>query len=435
MSSPPQSPPHKKLKSTTEDPDEETQNNETQNSETQNRETQNSETRNNETQNSETQNRETQNNETQNSETQNNETQNSETQNREIQNRETQNREIPKHMILKFLSETQNREIPDHVILTEILPRLPADSLLRFKQVCKEWELLISSPEFINDHAFRPNPLSSRSVLSIAHDSSLTAIDYEDLSTTHFGLYSSVNPIALIGSCNGLVLLISAHAPKGKFLLYFKYDFRVFNPVLGAPGITIFPPPNFIWSIHYAANDYSFGFGYSSTHKEFYIAAINFPHTLLLPGIVVFLYNLSTTKWSTFHVPRTAWRYIEEQRMFIAVQEAWYKHSGTLVNEALHWSVVILGNNIKCIVVFDLVSKKVTFMKLPYAYFGDPAILTRSAFSLCCLNNCLCAWAYSRDGRLVDLWMMKEYGVQKPWTRLFSGDMKSTYWYFFGLTC
>ncbi|XP_021724256.1 F-box protein CPR30-like [Chenopodium quinoa] len=419
MSSPPQSPPHKKLKSSTEDAGEETLMHIIS---------------------SETQNSETQNNETQNSETQNSATQNSETQNREIQNRETQKREIPKHMILKFLSETQNREIPDHVILTEILPRLPVDSLLRFKQVCKEWELLISSPDFINDHAFRQNPLSSRSVLSIANDSSLTAIDYEDLDFTPLGQYSSVNPIFLIGSSHGLVLLISSDATKGQLrfpslLLYFEFDFRTFNPVFGGLGNTIYPPPKFLQSTDFAAKDYSFGFGYSSTHDEFYIVAINFLVSSNHPVVVVFLYNCSTQKWIEKHKVITAPSY-EEQRMAIILEDVWYKHSGTLVNEALHWGAIIvledLWCNHQCIVGFDLGSQKLGFMSLPSANFGESAIFIRSAFSLCCLNDFLCAWAYFKGGRRVEMWMMKEYGVRKSWTKLFCADMNSTYWYFFG---
>ncbi|XP_021740885.1 F-box protein CPR30-like [Chenopodium quinoa] len=433
MATPPQSPPENADKETQnrEIPmhiiSRETQNRETQSSETQNRETQSSETQyretqNRETQSSETQNRETQSSETQNRETQNKEIQSSETQNRETQSSETQNRETQS-------SETQNREIPMDIIFTEILPRLPAKSLLRFRLVCKEWQLFISSSQFIINHTRHPNYLSSRSVLSIALNSSLTYFDYGDsqnVQINNFGRYSMTNPVFLIGSCNGLVLLIFSHARNGELLfpsdlLNFGFEYSVYNPVLQL-DIVIPQPLGFVLRSDYiTAKDYSFGFGCVSTHDrlEFFIVAISFR----MGNVAVF--ESSTGIWDIKTLQRN---------LPIVFQDAWYVHSGTLVNEALHWGVIIVGENIKCIASFDLVSQLgIKFMRLPYANFGEPSII-RSAFSLCRINDRLCAWAYYNGGHVVDMWMLKEYDVWESWTRFSCGDLSCEYRYFFGLT-
>ncbi|XP_021724258.1 F-box protein CPR30-like [Chenopodium quinoa] len=382
------------MSSPPENADEKTQIKEIPNTETQNRDTLNSETQNNETQNNETQNRETQNSEIQNNETQNNETQNRETQNREIQNR-----------------ETQNREIPADIIWTKILPSLPAISLLRFKRVCKEWKLLISSSEFIIKHIRHPNYISSKSVLSISHNTSLTAVDYGDsqnVQMINFGRYSTTNPIFLIGSCNGLVLLIRSHALNGQLpspshLLKFGFEYRVCNPVLNHDVVIRQPPGVFLESNHFAAKDYSFGFGCVSTDDslEFFVVAISFQMGYVL------VFESSTRKWDTMQTLR--------ENLHILFEDAWYIHSGTLVNQALHWGVSIAIIH-KRIVVLDLVNRNnIKFMKLPYPNFGEPDIV-RSAFSLGCINDRLCAWAYYKGGYEVDMWMMNEYNVRESWT-------------------
>src|ERR1044072_3199964 len=41
--------------------------------------------------------------------------------------------------------------LPEELIV-EILLRVPARSLLRFRCVCKSWKTLISNPQFVKDH-------------------------------------------------------------------------------------------------------------------------------------------------------------------------------------------------------------------------------------------------------------------------------------------
>ncbi|KAL7600081.1 hypothetical protein Lser_V15G24036 [Lactuca serriola] len=43
-------------------------------------------------------------------------------------------------------------ELPSDILFCNILPRLPAESLHRFRHVSKKWHSIISSPEFINSH-------------------------------------------------------------------------------------------------------------------------------------------------------------------------------------------------------------------------------------------------------------------------------------------
>ncbi|XP_021724185.1 F-box protein CPR30-like [Chenopodium quinoa] len=437
MASPPQSPSHKKLKITTEDADEETPmhiiSSETQNRETQNFETQNNETQNRETQNSETQNNETQNRETQNSETQNNETQNSETQNNETQNKETQKlKNTADEEDVIVAAKTQFSDIPEGIILSEILPRLPAKTLVRFKSVSREWNAIISSTQFAETHLTH---LSSRSVLTLDYYSNFEALDYEDFNfvfsrfgrNTHF-IASDKSKYApfnwLVDSCNGLALLVP-HA-------YFNSDFSfvVYNPVLGQDPnafIEIQRPQGFhLRPYQLSYDNHSFGFGYVSSHKDYYIVAIELPRCLTRPEVVAFVYSFKTREWTIKETPR------KDQKNRLVLQDHLIKRIGILVNETLHWSVAV-ETKYKFIVAFDLASQgEFTRMELPYDGFGKGVLF---AFSLCCLNDCLCVWGRTDQIEELEMWMMKEYGVQESWTKLFTYRSVSNYCRnFFGLT-
>lgn len=89
-------------------------------------------------------------------------------------------------------------------ITSEILLRLPAKSLLRFKSVCKTWHDLIENPSFIDKH--EKNRSGITSILVITDDE----IQLEDE-----GFYKSIDfhslrlddkvHFRLLGICKGLV--------------------------------------------------------------------------------------------------------------------------------------------------------------------------------------------------------------------------------------
>ncbi|XP_021729735.1 uncharacterized protein LOC110696690 [Chenopodium quinoa] len=107
----------------------------------------------------------------------------------------------------------------------------------------------------------------------------------------------------------------------------------------------------------------------------------------------------------------------KKQRLSRKLQDAWYCKIGTLVKETLHWGITIETSR-ECIATFDLATQdNCKSMILPYANFGE-VVLGNSAFSLCCMDDCLCAWANYGDGD-VEMWMMKEYVMQESWTKLF----------------
>ncbi|KAK9137037.1 hypothetical protein Sjap_007631 [Stephania japonica] len=122
-------------------------------------------------------------------------------------------------------------QVPDEILTAEILPRLPAKSLLRFKSVCKAWRSWISDPNFVDTHLLnhQPQSISGRgnSFISFNKQLSILFVCSRQLYTTTIIKSSSAVATArkvyydpqcpnrryprlyprVWGSCNGLICL------------------------------------------------------------------------------------------------------------------------------------------------------------------------------------------------------------------------------------
>ncbi|KAK9063605.1 hypothetical protein SSX86_017476 [Deinandra increscens subsp. villosa] len=184
--------------------------------------------------------------------------------------------------------------LPENVMF-EVLSRLPAKSITRCKGVCKEWLDTVSDPHFVRHH------LSSRRrrVALMIHESTdkglrnhkeeeegtLKWVEMErkypqfdkfkkwrqqrgDSLTIHpvKTLDFKLGGIAEIGSVNGLV----SYWAHSKFIY-------ILNPVL-EEYITLplppFPVVDFVYDDYYAVTTLGYGFGVSSTTKEYKVIRI-----------------------------------------------------------------------------------------------------------------------------------------------------------------
>ncbi|KAM3696627.1 hypothetical protein ACJW30_06G054900 [Castanea mollissima] len=274
-------------------------------------------------------------------------------------------------------------------LIVDILSRLPVKSLCRFKCVSKPWRTLISHPDFVKTHLHRAQfkrliLASNDSLYSIDHETSFendvvaVALDYFPLDQNHQSY-----PIEMIGSCNGLLCL----KPQPN-------TFFVFNPATHESARIPDAPTPFGFDHAILAH----GFGYAPSIDDYkLVKAVNAP--------LVAVFSLRTSAWKLvegFHYKKPT--------------ELWEGPlpCGTNLNGALHWVFKLCGGNECVIAAFDLETD--TFRDMPV-----PAISV-SGFSTGFLRGCLCLMDRDFGLRRRDIWVMKEYGVGKSWTKILVVD-------------
>nr|XP_011467719.1 PREDICTED: F-box protein At5g07610-like isoform X2 [Fragaria vesca subsp. vesca] len=129
-------------------------------------------------------------------------------------------------------------------LLTEILLRVPAKPLLRFKCVSKHWLSLISDPKFRHRHTLQ-NP---NSPISAVFPDRSTDFSFIPFPPDHNHISARWNPLEVIAnqygddiyimhSCNGLILCRPLGAPSTLRSPYF-----VLNPTTNQFSTLAIPP-------------------------------------------------------------------------------------------------------------------------------------------------------------------------------------------------
>ncbi|KAM5580276.1 F-box/kelch-repeat protein [Rosa sericea] len=305
-------------------------------------------------------------------------------------------------------------------VIVDILSRLPAKSLLRFRCVCKAWRALVSDPYFIRKHLSRINTKISTSYSLLIKEQIFRSAEYEAILNclSHDGPLPSrrldfpvfdplinVSNIKIVGSCNGLICLILDIYTEESF------TFMLWNPCTGESQVLPQPPFNS------SGQKCFFGFGYDSTTDDYKV----------ILGSYKSGYEFVV---AVFMLKRGWWRKLERLNRYSEVN--WV---GCLVNEALHWVLHDPedGGFISSrIVSFDLAEEK--FHEIPFPYPLNPNDRRGLIVELGILCNCLTLvfrTMYSDAGGNLTMWVMKDYGVEESWTEII--DIPSSEYIY--LTC
>ncbi|KAL8467198.1 hypothetical protein ACS0TY_036061 [Phlomoides rotata] len=121
------------------------------------------------------------------------------------------------------------------------------------------------------------------------------------------------------------------------------------------------------------------------------------------------VYTIGTGSWRTF-APNVQVIYT-------------LKRSGRFVNGSLHW-VAHDSNGTMCISCFDLETELFYTFSSPFptefAYVNAKVIALEGRL-------CLCDYTYTLNDCTLNVWLMKEYGVEKSWTKEFAIQSKHIY--------
>ncbi|KAK7295239.1 hypothetical protein RJT34_18144 [Clitoria ternatea] len=283
-------------------------------------------------------------------------------------------------------------------VVEEILSWLPVKSLLRFRCVCKSWNSLVFDPNFVKIHLYRSslrNPQftydqvidQSKHILSVCSVTSLLEKPSSIIPTPtdHQQRQLKFKHI-VIGSCNGLVCLLSKQcyhqAYRSDITCWFKVQF--WNPATRT--ISQKSP-----SVRCSDNIFNVGFGYDAS-RDTYKAVVGVPREQIC--------NVMTG----YSIGDNCWRDILEFPRDVTM----FTNNGVYVSGTLNW---IAQQNMNfssemVIVSFHMQSETCTQLSPPHGCDYDS--------ELAVLGNCLCIYNYYHQNTDFVLWQMKE----SSWNRL-----------------
>ncbi|XP_050223162.1 F-box protein CPR1-like [Mercurialis annua] len=300
--------------------------------------------------------------------------------------------------------------IPCDVIL-DVLLLLPVKSILRFRSLSKYFCRMIDCPTFIDFHLNHSSKTGSNRSLMVndvtAGTGSIYQIDLDSpgshavelalpFQRVPFPLVDGFKPRCgeIFGSCNGLVALRDDEG------------ITLWNPSTAKHRAVPKFWTGFVWLE---------GFGYDAIAKDYKAIIIskedNEKH------LRVMVYSLKADSWrriEDLYTPTTEHFWTYYPKLYSA-----------LVGSSLHWAVVPrsghdLLNNI--ILAFDLSTEKFREVPSPKVEIEGVKILKKVMELGGCLSLTYDCHHRSRQNNWLygDIWIMKKYGVESSWTRLFT---------------
>ncbi|XP_074314825.1 F-box protein CPR1-like [Silene latifolia] len=332
--------------------------------------------------------------------------------------------------------------IPNEIITNEILPKLPAKSLVRFKCVSKSFNTLISSPDFINLHLQQSLTSSANRLLILAKEDSSDLysfdIDSSDSDTTAVNIplphtldkWLDDGIVSIIGSFNGLLCVGLKRDIDGTD----EYKHVVINPSTGVFSEVPYKYSPVSGDLYYHI---SFGFGYDDINKDNKLVRVveNVDRYHYYQGDE--LYNREVMVYS---LNENTWKLVED---VYQPKESLQSRNGVLMkNHLLHWLFWCSVRYCYIIYCFDIRFEKwvdevplVDLFTDRMADFEERKDTRFEMRNLGVIDGCLCFTARSNLTDVV--WMMKEYGVKESWIKLFEISScfhrcrSSPCWYYF----
>ncbi|KAM7491722.1 hypothetical protein LguiA_034643 [Lonicera macranthoides] len=275
-----------------------------------------------------------------------------------------------------------------HKIVVVILSRLPVKSLLRFKGVCKKWCFTIFDSRFVKCHLLNQVSRRRERIMLSSNPYELVNLvyftdfespyGYHPLERIDFPFMDS-EPIGdIYGSCNGLVLIV--------------YEVTLVESIYARMQGNSLP------SLDKAR--------YDSTTDDYKLVVLIFVDEPFC-SFVIFAFSLKANRW--------------KERTEICKYEAALRQTraaAALVNGSLHW--MMLDCDDVChsfkVACFNLADEKLKGMELP----SSLETVDKVSHFLGVLGGCLCALTVDRASvsRVVNVWVMKEYGMRESWTNL-----------------
>ncbi|KAK8635434.1 hypothetical protein V6N13_004171 [Hibiscus sabdariffa] len=305
-------------------------------------------------------------------------------------------------------------------LICEILRRSSVKDLLRFRCVSKVWRSLIDDSGFIKLHLSHSLETSANLslLLSLCGKDNIYSVNFASLKTAQRLKFpgdesDEGRDFAVLGSCNGLLALLERQdVPLELFMRWLfkrKEEFYLWNPstrksqMLPVNEIGFTPD---VFSLPYVF----YGFGYDPISDDYKLVRIVQCFCLIVDFFEseVMVYSLKTNCW--------------RRKVDFPFYVKYTRTYAVLANNALHWEVSKkperdsenFDADFDLIAAFDLGTEEYRVIELPDC-LGEHLTTNINA-----MGGCLCLIASYEEDCVVDIWIMKEYGVKESWTKFVS---------------
>ncbi|KAM7466452.1 hypothetical protein LguiB_014014 [Lonicera macranthoides] len=282
-----------------------------------------------------------------------------------------------------------------------LFSKLPVNSILCCRCVCKQWRRLLSDPEFVETHLNH-----SRNCLKVLLRSGLQSFYtiYYEASNDNYDILCRDFPLKscytarILGSCNGL-LCVGVATDRTKKVRPENYKIVLWNPSTG--DHKMLPDANRSNEIGSCRSNQLVGFGYDSFSRDYKIVRV-----ISRPRYQVDVYSLKSNSWKAIEsAPRI--------RSWISLNVV----AGTLTNGSIYWLLdKHKGEQLdRWIVHFDLEDEKLVELQLPqpshpHRWYNVKLMVIGGCLGVYCVY-----WNLSHI--FVVLWMLKE-DKKDEWTKL-----------------
>ncbi|KAL3825554.1 hypothetical protein ACJIZ3_021583 [Penstemon smallii] len=308
-----------------------------------------------------------------------------------------------------------SKHIPFDLISENILPRFPVKSLIRFTSVCKEWETLIKSPEFIATHFKRNNRPESEGQypLILSNKLSYTVKNQIAIYFDKLGSMSgcSLNDDYPAEHCNGLILIKVLKENYGGS----EIEFLLWNPsIKKSIIIESFYPRVYMHNRRRSESGYDVrGLGFHESSNDYRVVKIKYTHVKKKVSSRVKIYSLRTNMW----------RNVDSNPDGLMGFRG-----GVFLNGSVHWLATRMysyGAYIGCapneyeiesILSFDFEKECFGEMKLPKD-FAERSASPAGLVAFKEFQGSLAAVFIDYDVDKCFVWVMGEYGVTDSWNK------------------
>ncbi|XP_004301299.1 PREDICTED: F-box/kelch-repeat protein At3g23880-like [Fragaria vesca subsp. vesca] len=317
-------------------------------------------------------------------------------------------------------------------ITTDIMLRLPIKSIVTCASVCKSWNSLIKSSAFTENHLhctiqsyrrkdvhilllrerkeiyslYRNNPsaLGSDQYVELPYPSKFVFPELHYLSEYHI----------VSGTCNWLVCLAFGYDISMQ-----EYPIIIWNPTVRK--FVLLPRPSFIWDSYFDQSGgyhcrvkwprQTHAFGHDSRSNDYKVLRI-----------VSGLEEEPAVRVEVYSLARGSWRPLD-----VAVPACFKPQCiSSFINGASHWIQTLdkvgkrrdQDDDEYVIVLFNMETELFGEMQMPEAL---RKYKPRTSYIISKYEECLALIETGRQRELnvLQVWVMKEYGVVESWTRLY----------------